>query len=253
MPRQIFASDQYVTLHDVIASVGDPAETDMYSPTFIGREIFATMWGLGVLSAVAALGEPPRFPFDAQLRELVAKHQADFDALWLEVQRFSCIQREVMACAMRDAPWSGVAPKFPDVDSLKMELILASPAPEQFIGTGTFDELSISHDQVRLAIINLMSRLVGALLSAHWAFCADARAGKETWETMTRGLEEVFRCLLPIVPEMSPASKSLLDLAYPVWRSSLAANAVGADAASEYRSYVVTWMAHMDRRGVERR
>lgn len=250
MPRQIFASGQYVALDDAIASVDGSAEIDMYSQTFIGREIFATIWGLGVLSAVAALGEPPSFPFDAQLRELGAKHQADFDALWLEVQRFSCIQREVMACAMTDTPWSGVAPKYPDVDSLKMELVLASPAPEQFIGIGTFDDLLISHDQVRLTIIHCMSRLVGALLGAHWAFCADARAGKETWETMTRGLEEVFRCLLPIVPEMSPAPKSLLELAYPVWRSSLAANAIGADAAPEYRSYVMAWMAHMNRPGV---
>lgn len=221
----------------------------MYSQTLIGRDIFAAIWGLGVMGAVAQAVDSLGFPFDAQLREFAAAHKEDLSRLWREIGRFSGLSNDVVKIAVEEAPWAEGAIRYPDADSIKMELVLASPGVEHTIGASEFQALTLDRDNLRRACLTLLARLLDSTLSAHWAFCSDAQSGREAWPDVKGRLEDIWGQILPLVRGAGLESEPLFLLTYRIWRSSLAESAESENTVEEYRRYVAAWIAYMDQLG----
>src|SRR5688572_2715674 len=138
-------------------STGSSERWRMYSQTFIGREIFAAVWGLGVLGAASA-AEHIQFPFDDDLRTFISRRHGALDSLWREIQRFACIEDDVMWIPEQDAPWAGTPDKYPNMESLKIELALSDPNVEHFRGTSEFERLTLDRSSLQKALLERLAR-----------------------------------------------------------------------------------------------
>ncbi|XXX74370.1 hypothetical protein WMF30_42665 [Sorangium sp. So ce134] len=206
----------------------------MYSQTFIGRDVFAAVWGIGVLAAVAA-ADTMRFPFDQQLREFISAQRGDFAATWLAIRDAACLSDDIMWIPENEAPWSGVPNKYPDLLSLKSHLVLAHPNPEIYVGTDGVDRLTLERDNIREAVRHLLGSLLGGLLSGRWALCEPVRDGIETPPQLWEKMLTVFRAIAPVLRESELCTaepEALLAGAWTEWRQA-AADAWIADPSTD--------------------
>jgi hypothetical protein len=192
----------------------------MYSQTFVGRDIFETVWALGVLAAAAGAGTV-QFPFDPQLRDFVAAHRGALESTWPAIQDAVCLNDDIMWIPEGDAPWSGAPDKYPDIDSLKAHLVLADPDPERYLGTDRFERLVLDADSIQEAVGHLLGTLLGRLLSGRWAFCESARGGSETPVQLRGKLLAVFHAIHPLLRDSGVCAgepETLLATAWDEWR-----------------------------------
>lgn len=224
----------------------------MYSQSFIGREIFAAIWGIAVVCAAASELGKLQFPFDPQLKKFANQNATQMTALFAHIQRYTGISDPVMQFASTDALWAGIREIYATENDLRMELILAAPSPAKFVNTDVFDRLKLDKTTLREGCVNQLERLLAGLLAAHWAFIDEARTGQENWSSMTDALHEIFATLSPIVRHVGVCETSLLDT---VLDASWDPSVIGAkfeNAASEFVAYVVAWRDHMNSSKIER-
>ncbi|AKT43572.1 hypothetical protein [Chondromyces crocatus] len=218
----------------------------MASQSFIGRDIFARIWSLVLLSAAAAEIDNLQIPFDPQLRQFTAKHDEDLTMLWKSIQQCTCLRDDLMASAIEDSIWAGTRTLYADPDMLKAELALASLNPEEFKRLG-FEGTTFDGESIRQACSDLLAKLFGSLLAAQFGYCYNARTDTETLTDATRALQDVFSKLSSIVEsvQLPLNSLSLFEFAFSNWLPVWSWTCAHQSPSEDFQNHVDSWIEYM--------
>jgi len=162
----------------------------MYSQTFVGREIFSAVWGIGILGAASSV-PVIQYPFDEQLRQFITLHKKHLIELWRIIEALSCFDGEVMKIGEQDAPWAPGEVAFPDLDHLKMTAFVGTPMSRHWKGhPEMFERISLDISTMRDGVDGWFANFLDGLLKAHWAFCLQERSADVS--DFANGLHRAF-------------------------------------------------------------
>jgi hypothetical protein len=183
-----------------------------YSQTFVGRDIFATIWAITILSA---LGSSSKIilPFDKEYISFIELKRNTIHKLLDLIARFTGLSKEVMNLAESESPWSFIPENnysYYEADAINAELAITS---------GTKEYIEYNYDDVdtlRLGIEKSLNaqliKFFDALLQGRFCFSSDKN------HPCISLINEIFEEVEILINDcMQLASNSLLQYTFSKW------------------------------------
>jgi hypothetical protein len=145
-----------------------------YSQTFLGKDIFAAFWGIGLF---AALGNAKfiHLPFDVEYKAYMDRHQKITEDLIKQISELTHLSEEVMKIAIDEAPWKHIGGDYYNSLGLNGEFAM-SLGLDQCVAYD-YTHLEEVRQNSSKAIKRELVKLFKALLEARFCFYAGSEEG----------------------------------------------------------------------------